>query len=55
MFGAGAAEGYVVRLAGPFSYRDFRTSVAKYVRAGHAAQVVQNWRSASWIPNSLAR
>lgn len=28
-------EGYVVRLADGFHYRDFRSSVAKFVRAGH--------------------
>jgi hypothetical protein len=32
------AEGYVVRLAKAFHYRNFRTSVAKFVRAGHASR-----------------
>lgn len=30
-------EGYVVRLADSFEYKDFKTSVAKYVRANHVA------------------
>jgi hypothetical protein len=30
-------EGYVVRLADSFEYRNFKTSVAKYVRANHVA------------------
>ena len=30
-------EGYVVRLADAFEYRDFKTSVAKFVRANHVA------------------
>ena len=30
-----ACEGFVVRLAGEFAYKDFRRSVAKYVRQGH--------------------
>ena len=28
-------EGYVVRLADAFEYKDFKTSVAKFVRANH--------------------
>lgn len=28
-------EGYVVRVAGSFSYGDFRKSIAKWVRHGH--------------------
>lgn len=35
-------EGYVMRLASEFSYRDFRTSVAKYVRKNHV-QTVKHW------------
>jgi hypothetical protein len=30
-------EGYVVRLADAFEYRDFKTAVAKFVRANHVA------------------
>lgn len=35
-------EGYVVRLAGEFDYRDFRRSVAKFVRKGHV-QTAKHW------------
>lgn len=35
-------EGYVVRLADSFSYRDFKTSVAKYVRKNHV-QTDEHW------------
>jgi RNA ligase. len=35
--GVDESEGFVVRLAGSFHYRDFRHAVAKYVRAGHVA------------------
>jgi hypothetical protein len=31
----GTHEGYVVRIADAFEYKDFKTSVAKYVRANH--------------------
>ena len=37
IFEGDPCEGYVVRLAGPFHYREFRRSVAKYVRKGHVA------------------
>ena len=30
-------EGYVVRIAGSFDYKDFKTSVAKFVRKNHVA------------------
>ena len=46
-------EGYVVRLAESFSYEDFSTSVAKFVRKGHV-QTDKHWRSQLFIPNSLA-
>ncbi|WP_232968492.1 RNA ligase family protein [Pseudomonas putida] len=35
-------EGYVVRLADDFDYRDFRNSVAKFVRKGHV-QTTKHW------------
>lgn len=38
-------EGFVVRDAGAFSYRQYRTHVAKWVRANHVAQG-HNWRQA---------
>ena len=46
-------EGYVVRLSDGFKYRDFRKSVAKFVREGHV-QTTKHWRAGrSFIPNGL--
>ncbi len=36
-------EGYVLRLAGGFHYREFRNSLGKYVRKNHV-QTIQHWR-----------
>jgi hypothetical protein len=48
-------EGYVVRIAGEFSYGDFRKSVAKFVRANHV-QTQKHWRAGrAFIPNELAK
>lgn len=44
-------EGYVVRLASDFTYRDFRKSVAKYVRPGHVQTAKHHWKSQTVIPN----
>lgn len=44
-------EGYVVRLADSFHYRDFRHSAAKYVRASHI-KTNEHWKR-SWKPNKL--
>jgi hypothetical protein len=38
----GAREGYVMRVADGFSYRDFRSSIAKFVRRGHV-QTTKHW------------
>lgn len=46
-------EGYVVRVADVFAYRDFRTKVAKYVRAAHV-QSHGHWMRAAVVPNGLA-
>ena len=47
-------EGYVVRLATEFSYRQFRTVVGKYVRANHV-QSDRHWMQGRIIiPNELA-
>lgn len=46
-------EGYVVRLAGEFHYKDFRTSVGKFVRAGHTPEHGGHWRNAAVTPNRL--
>jgi hypothetical protein len=45
-------EGLVVRVADSFSYRDFKSSIAKWVRAGHV-QTVSHWRHAQLKPNQL--
>lgn len=45
-------EGYVVRLADAFSFDDFRTSIAKWVRKGHV-QTTQHWMHAEIVPNRL--
>ncbi len=46
-------EGYVVRKAAGFGYGQFKTSVAKWVRAGHV-QTTRHWRAgARFTPNSL--
>ena len=37
-------EGYVIRLADGFKYKDFKNSVAKYVRKGHV-QTTKHWRA----------
>jgi hypothetical protein len=46
---ASRSEGYVVRKASSFSYADFQTSIAKYVRAGHVAG------SEHWMRQGQAR
>ncbi len=51
----GRSEGYVVRLADGFAYRDFRRSVAKFVRQGHI-QTTKHWMHGQRvIPNGLAK
>jgi hypothetical protein len=48
-------EGYVVRLADSFTYREFKTSIAKFVRKGHV-QTTKHWRAGrSFIPNELKK
>ena len=48
-------EGYVLRVADAFPYKDFKSSVAKFVRAGHV-QTTKHWRAGrSFTPNELAR
>jgi hypothetical protein len=49
---ASVAEGYVVRLAGEFSYADFRRSVAKYVRHDHVT-TDRHWRHKPLTVNGL--
>lgn len=47
-------EGYVVRVADSFAYRDFRTSVAKYVRASHVVTHA-HWMHEVMTPNKLSQ
>lgn len=47
------SEGYVVRVAREFSYREFQSVVAKFVRKGHV-QTAKHWRAGrAFIPNKL--
>lgn len=46
-------EGYVVRVARGFTYSEFKSCVAKYVREGHVNTTMKHWRSAKIIPNKL--
>ncbi len=46
-------EGYVVRLAGAFTYSQFRRAVAKYVRADHAQTRAHWWRGQAVVRNEL--
>ena len=46
-------EGYVVRLASEFSYKDFRNSVAKFVRKDHVAPSAHHWFGRTVVPNQL--
>ena len=45
-------EGFVVRIAEDFSYNQFDTHVAKWVRAGHV-QTDKHWMHSKIIPNQL--
>lgn len=45
-------EGYVIRLAGTFHYREFSRSLAKYVRASHV-QTHGHWMRQRVVPNTL--
>lgn len=47
------SEGYVVRVADPFSYGEFRSVVGKYVREGHVHTHGQ-WMREAPVPNGLA-
>lgn len=46
-------EGFVVRLTSSFSYNEFGTSVAKYVRKGHVQPNTGHWKSQKVVPNTL--
>lgn len=46
-------EGYVMRVADGFAYRDFKTLAGKFVRANHVAATVHNWKSQPVVPNGF--
>jgi hypothetical protein len=46
-------EGYVIRMAGSFTYGDFRRSVAKFVRKNHVANGENHWRAGKQIVPNL--
>ena len=46
-------EGYVIRTAAGFAYRDFRKHVAKWVRPNHVS-TTEHWMHAEITPNELA-
>lgn len=45
-------EGYVIRVADAFTYRDFRSSVAKFVRPNHI-QTTKHWMSGQRIEKNV--
>jgi hypothetical protein len=51
-FNGNDCEGYVMRVVDKFPYQDFRTKVAKYVRAEHIAES-RHWRHKPVVPNVL--
>ncbi len=51
-FNGDPCEGYVVRIADGFSYKEFRHSVIKMVRAGHVT-TNNHWKHGAVVPNQL--
>ncbi len=48
-------EGYVIRVADAFPYKDFKSCIAKWVRPGHV-QTTKHWRAGrAFTPNGLAK
>lgn len=47
-------EGYVMSLARGFTYREFKTSVAKFVRENHV-QTNKHWMNQAVVPNRLSK
>lgn len=45
-------EGYVVRLASEFEFKDFSKSVAKFVRSDHVT-TDEHWMNKKIVPNKL--
>lgn len=52
LFNGDECEGYVVRTADEFSYRNFRHHVAKYVRNNHVT-TVDHWKHQTVVPNGV--
>lgn len=46
-------EGFVVRVAEAFHYRNFRRCTAKFVREAHVKADTKHWATAAVIPNKL--
>lgn len=46
-------EGWVMRVADSFKYGEFRTHMAKYVRAGHVPEHGGHWKRAQVVVNGL--
>ncbi len=46
-------EGFVIRTASGFSYKEFSDSVAKFVRKNHVQPDSKHWATAKIIPNEL--
>ncbi|MEO6692404.1 MAG: hypothetical protein ABIO44_08705, partial [Saprospiraceae bacterium] len=46
-------EGYVVRIADKYTYRDAKHCIAKYVRKNHCQTNVHHWMHAMLVPNKL--
>jgi hypothetical protein len=51
-YGENEMEGYIVRLADAFHYRDFRRSVGKFVRKDHV-RTSEHWKRGPITPNKL--
>lgn len=47
------AEGWVMRLAEAFAYRDFSRSAAKWVRPGHVPEQARSWRRGPITENEV--
>lgn len=50
---AAESEGYVIRIADAFSYREFAECVAKYVRPGHITSARHHWFSKQVVENEI--
>lgn len=51
---ADEVEGFIVRDARAFPYRDFRKHSGKFVRADHVVPAARRWLAGRMIPNELA-